>query len=248
MTHGHDHRHVMLEGAFNMRDMGGIRTSDGYQVRMGRLFRSDALHGLTETDLELLGGYGFATVVDLRLEQEIAFLGKAKLLELGARHIHLPLLSDDPVLPPGTPMPPNLGDLYTLMLSTWPDRFVQAVATLADWENLPAVFHCAAGKDRTGITAAFIYSVLGVDREEIIADYVLTDANMERIIAAEAANPQPATNNRQRPPASYDRAEARTISTLLETLDEQFGSPVEWLRLNGLPDRAIDALRRELLD
>ena len=247
MATSHDHRHVMLEGAFNMRDMGGVPTRDGYEVRSGRLFRSDALHGLTKVDLEQLRGFGIASVVDLRLEQEIDFLGRAKLVEFGARHIHLPLMTDDPVLPPGTPLPPNLGDLYTLMLSTWPKRFVQAVATLADQENLPAVFHCAAGKDRTGMIAALIYSVLDVDREEIIADYVLTDANMAGIYAAEEANPPPRNDDWPTPPIGYDRAEAHTIRTFLDTLDEQYGSAVNWLRLHGLPAQAIDALRRELL-
>ncbi len=247
MSSPHHRRHLVLEGAFNMRDMGGVPTTDGYQVRTGRLFRADALHGLTKADLEVLRAYSITSVVDLRLQQEIAFLGQAKLVELGARHIHLPVTTEAPVVPAGTPLPPNLGELYALILTTWPDRFVRVVETLANRENLPAVFHCAAGKDRTGITAALIYSALGVDRAEIIADYVLTDANMEGIYAAEEANPPPRNDDWPVQPAGYDRAEELTIRTFLQILDDQHGSAVEWLRRNGLPDRAIDELRQELL-
>ncbi len=241
-----DHRrHVVLEGAFNMRDLGGIPTADGYTVRTGKLFRADALHNLTPADLQVLGIYGIASVVDLRREDEIALLGKARLTDHGARHIHMPLMGDE-ALHDETQLP-SMGEIYTMIAAKWPDRFVRVIEAIAQVENMPAVFHCAAGKDRTGMTAALIYSVLGVERVQIVADYVLTDANMDRILKAER---QQAATHSAAPveyPASYSRAEAVTISTFLQSLDDQFGSPVAWLKHHGLPDSAIESLRRELL-
>lgn len=240
-------RHIALEGAYNVRDLGGVPTADGYQVRNGKLFRADALHKLTPADLELLGAFGIATVVDLRSEKEITDTGVARITEQGARHIHLPIMGGDPTEPNIEDVPPTLGHHYTIMATNFPDRFVTTVETLASTRNLPAVFHCAAGKDRTGITAALIYSILGVDRETIIADYVLTDANMQRMREQlMAAQPQPAEETRSYP-ESYMRAEDTTIRIFLGELDAQFGSPVDWLKQNGLRESSVETLRSELL-
>lgn len=242
-----DQRQLALEGAFNVRDLGYVTTADGYQIRNGKLFRADALHKLTATDLELLGGIGIAAVVDLRSEHEIENTGPARLTEQGARHIHMPIMGGDPARPDLQNMPESLGHLYTLMAKNSADRFVNTVETLATIENMPAVFHCAAGKDRTGITATLIYSILGVDRETIIADYVLTDANMMRMRAQLMESRPEAAAQAGKYPESYLRAEDATIRTFLGELDEEFGSPVEWLRTSGLRDSSIETLRSELL-
>jgi hypothetical protein len=76
---------------------------------------------------------------------------------------------------------------------------------------------------------------------------VLSDANMDRILEMETQNAPPHDDDWVEYPASYSRAEAATISTFLQALDEQFGSPVGWLRRNGLPESAIETLRQELL-
>lgn len=246
MSTERDRRHLVLEGAFNMRDLGGVPTADGYQVKTGKLFRADALHNLTAPDLEVLGAYGIASVVDLRTDDEIGTFGKARLVEHGVRHLHIPLMGDEPLLTRDAELP-ALGEIYLMMVTKWPDRFVRAVETLSTLENMPSVFHCAAGKDRTGMTAALIYSFLGVEREVIIADYVLTDANMDRILELEKQNAPPRDDDWVEYPASHSRAEAATITTFLDALDEQFGSPVAWLHVNGLSDRSVETLRRELL-
>lgn len=243
----HDQRQLALEGAFNMRDLGHVTTADGYEVRSGKLFRADALHKLTPADLELLGAFGITAVIDLRSEHEITRTGPARLTEQGARHLHRPIMGGDPSRPERENMPANLGHMYTLMAKHSADRFVEAMETLSSVDNMPAVFHCAAGKDRTGITAALIYSVLNVDRETIIADYVLTDANMVRMRAQlMEAQPELAAQAGKYP-ESFMRAEDATIRTFLGELDEEFGSPVEWLRFSGLNETSIDTLRRELL-
>lgn len=240
-------RQLILEGAFNMRDLGHVATADGYEVRGGKLFRADALHNLTATDLETLGAFGIAAIIDLRSEAELTSTGPARLTEQGARHIHKPLMGGDPAKPDNQEEPGSLGHLYTLMAKHGPNRFVDTVETLATIENMPAVFHCAAGKDRTGITAALIYSILGVDRETIIADYVLTDANMTRMMEQlMAGRPEMVRDNPY--PEGYMRAEDATIRTFLSEMDEEFGSPTEWLLTNGLRESSIETLRKELLD
>ena len=247
MSSNHDRRHLILEGAYNMRDLGHVSTTDGYKVRSGKLFRSDALHGLTSADLEQLGVLGIASVIDLRADEEITQMGKARLTDHGARHIHRPLVSRDPVVPTSSDFPENMGELYVTLALNGPDRFVRALEAIAMLENMPAVFHCAAGKDRTGMVTALLYSILGVAEDVIVADYVLTDANMDRFLAAEKQRGELPPDDLPAVPASYARAEALTITTFLNGLNEQFGSPVEWLKQHGIDDRLIEQFRREML-
>lgn len=245
----HDQRQISLEGAFNVRDLGHLTTSDGGAVRNGKLFRADALHKLTAADMELLGAYGIAAVVDLRSQGEIDRSGIARLTEQGARHIHVSLSSGDPANPATREnLPATMGESYVLQAQLGAEKMVSVLETLANQDNLPAVFHCAGGKDRTGKTAAMIYSILGVDRALIIEDYVLTDANMTRMRETLAeTHPELATQASQYP-ASYLRAQAETITMLLDWMDKTHGGPLEWLRAGGLQDATIESLREQLLD
>ncbi|MCA9833102.1 MAG: tyrosine-protein phosphatase [Thermomicrobiales bacterium] len=239
-------RIIELEGAYNLRDLGGLETADGYEVRFGKLFRSDSLHKLTNADMTVMQGYGINTVLDLRLNQEIATTGVARLVEHGARHVQISLMTNEPVAPLASHPTRTLGELYTWMVRESPDRFVEAITLLGDIDHMPAVFHCAVGKDRTGITAALIYSILGVDREEIIRDYVITEQAMLRVMDT-LSQSEVEREGKTLVHHSYVHAEDETIRTFLGWLDEEFGSPVEWLVTSGLQPRVIDDLRREML-
>ncbi|MCO5214969.1 MAG: tyrosine-protein phosphatase [Thermomicrobiales bacterium] len=239
-------RIIELEGAFNVRDLGGLPTTDGYEVRYGKLFRSDALGRLTDQDMALMERYGISTVLDLRTDDEIAEHGVARLIDNGARHVHIRLMEQDP----GEPLPSHpsrtLGELYSYMARKGPDKFVETITFLGETGNMPAVFHCAAGKDRTGITAALVYSVLGVDREDIIRDYVITEEAMQRVIARLSLSEQAREGTRQ-VHSSYLHAEDETLRTFLTWLDEAYGSPVQWLLDSGMQTNVIDNLKREML-
>lgn len=237
-------RQIHLEGANNVRDLGGVHTADGREVRSGRLFRADALHKLTDADMQVLEPLGIVTIMDFRSDQEIEQTGKARLVEQGANHLHIPLMGSDPSRPEQYEIPPSLGELYQMMARHRAERFAEAINQLVLLENMPVMFHCAAGKDRTGITAAMIYSMLGVDRETIVADYVLTDAAMERVIAGMGDNVHPEARQY---PASYMRAEAVSITLFLDTLDTEFGSPEEWLLRAGVEEASFDRLHEAML-
>lgn len=239
-------RIIELEGAYNVRDLGGLPTADGYEVRYGKLFRSDALGRLTDQDITVMHHFGISTVLDLRTDDEITEHGVARLVDSGARHVHIRLMEQDP----GEPLPSHptrtLGELYTYMARKGPERFVETITFLGESTNLPAVFHCAAGKDRTGITAALVYSVLGVGREDIIRDYVITEESMQRVIARLAMSADAQEGTRQ-VHSSYLHAEDETLRTFLTWLDELYGSPVQWLLDSGMQTSVIDNLRREML-
>lgn len=236
-------RSTVLEGAFNWRDLGGITTVDGYEVKSGKLFRADALHKLTDSDLALLADLRMNTIVDLRSTPELNRTGIARLVEQGALHMQIPVMEDVS----GDAMPHDLGDMYMHMVNVGTERFVEVLEYLSSIENMPGVFHCTAGKDRTGITAAFIYSILNVDREAIIADYVLTDAAVPKIMERIQAEQPELLARAEGKPMRRSGATDEILRSFLNSMDEDFGGPVEWLRKNGLSDNAMESLRKELL-
>jgi protein-tyrosine phosphatase len=171
-----------MEGCFNFRDLGGYAGSDGRRVRWRRLFRADGLHRLTGADLSALADLGLASVIDLRTTEEVSERGR-----IGSQQVayhHLPILD---VLPPREELPTWIdaefvARRYWQMLEGGGEAVSEVLAILADPAAYPAVFHCAAGRDRTGIVASLILALLGVSDDDIIADYVLSREAMERMV------------------------------------------------------------------
>ena len=166
-------RRSLLDGASNFRDLGGYPTVDDRYVRTGMVFRSGALHALTDADRERLRALGVRVAVDLRPpEEQAAEPTNAPFLRI----VHVPLMrgertSDPSALANGDGY---LRDRYVeIVLDRAPDigaifrSFVRA-------DGLPAVIHCAAGKDRTGVVSAVLLLALGVEESTVLDDYELT--------------------------------------------------------------------------
>jgi protein-tyrosine phosphatase len=188
-------RRSLLDGASNFRDLGGYSTVDERVVRMGRLFRSGALHALTDADLERLRALGVRVAVDLRPpEEQLAEPTNAPFLRI----VHVPLMRGERT---GDPSALANGDGYLR------DRYAEIVLdraseigtifrSLALEDGLPAVIHCAAGKDRTGVVSAIILLALGVDEPTVLDDYELTSvyaaaARVEELTAKLSASGLP---------------------------------------------------------
>ena len=170
----------------NFRDLGGYRTGDGLQVGWRRLFRADGLHKLTGADRAQLIGLGVATVIDLRTVDEAEQRGRFPVAEVPVRYVDLPLFD---VLPTTEEMPSwreasYVAARYGLMVADGAPALTGAFAALASADSLPAVFHCSAGKDRTGVLSALILAFLGVPDETIVEDYALSGPAMERLLRA----------------------------------------------------------------
>jgi len=177
-------RHVELSGCCNFRDLGGYPTRDGRRTAWQRVFRADGLTNLTDDDLVVLEGIGIATVIDLRTDLETETRGRfPEHVEHIAYH-HLPLTDTLP----GEEQAPDWGDpafvaeRYRHMLADGAAPLSRAVGILADEANLPAVFHCSVGKDRTGVLAAVVLGLLGVPDDVIAQDYALSGAAMVRVL------------------------------------------------------------------
>lgn len=238
-------RHLSLEGSANFRDLGGLSTADGRRVRAGRLFRSDALHRLTASDLDVLDGIGVATLIDLRSDDELREGGPSPLLDRGTRHLHLPVLSST-TAPAAIGPEMTLAVLYGQMLERGDGLLRALFEALVAEEYLPAVIHCAAGKDRTGVVTAIVLRALGVPDITIVEDYALTDPNMIRLVelSREAGHPL----SRTQVPEHFMRALPQTMEAMLATLDETYGSTDAYLSRGGVDARLIAAVRDALLE
>ncbi|HUJ65443.1 MAG TPA: tyrosine-protein phosphatase, partial [Acidimicrobiales bacterium] len=166
-------RRSLLDGASNFRDLGGYRTVDKRVVRTGMVFRSGALHALTDADRERLRALGVRVAVDLRPpEEQAAEPTNAPFLRIVA----VPLMrgertSDPSALANGDGY---LRDRYTEIVLDRASDIGTIFRLLARGDGLPAVIHCAAGKDRTGVVSAVLLLALGVDEPTVLDDYDLT--------------------------------------------------------------------------
>lgn len=180
---------IALQGCSNLRDLGGYRTLDSRQVRLGRVFRSGSLAGLTEADLTAFGATGIRTVCDLRGERETA-RAPSRLPETAAPDVFcLPIeprvgASLRDLLAREEATGENVHDLLRIAYAAYATdhlpRYRALFELLLRDGRLPLLFHCSAGKDRTGFGAALLLTALGVPRETVIADYLATNRIWKR--------------------------------------------------------------------
>ncbi len=250
-------RRVEFEGSFNFRDLGGWRTNDGRTTQWGRLYRADAVHLLTDADARRAKQeLGLRTLLDLRSNLEVEFTGTGLLAEGGLARHHLPLSGQggasvidgvQVVISTEDRSPDAMTEQYKAMLRASSGLLVEAIQALATEDTLPAVFFCAAGKDRTGVLSATVLGALGVRDEDIVEDYVLTSESIEEVIGRFAQSPNAPAFYKDNPP-SYFTPYAETMERVLKHVREDFGSFAEYLIANGLPQSSLDALLRGLLE
>lgn len=235
-------RHLELEGAANIRDLGGLETTDGRIVRTGRLLRSDSLHRLTDADLETLGTFGITTVIDLRAEDEIRSNGPGPLSTTGIRHLNFPITDIDAA----PDSEPTMVDLYLGMMQAAAAGFQDLFRTLAEADNLPAIVHCMAGKDRTGVAMALVLSTLGVPEETIVLDFALSEMNMQRLL--ELGRRAGLNISDVDIPPNWLEARPDTMQALLVAIADRWGSIPGYLSRIGVEEEVRDRLRTVLLE
>ena len=252
---------IDLEGAVNVRDLGGLPTDDGGQTVAGRLLRADNLQELSPSDIRrLVRDIGVTTVVDLRSSAELTSEGPAPLdIVPGVRHAHHPVV---PELGSATdavaealllkrdqdrsrfPSDPTCGH-YLGYLEDRPDQVVGAVRSIARDEGA-ALVHCAAGKDRTGVVVAVALSAVGVRRPAVIADYAATGERIGPVLARLRRSPTYADDISDEPD-ELQRPRPQTMAAFLEQLDARYGGAARWLAGHGFGPDDLQLLRAKLL-
>lgn len=233
-----------LEGAFNFRDLGGLRTGCGQLVRPGVLFRSDTLQALTPADVgHLVETLRLALVIDLRIGHEAVGEGRGPLAQHPVSYLNAPLL-DLPV----SELPPREQSLhfYREHLSSPDSPLATVIRVVGALAGQPVLLHCAAGKDRTGLVIALLLRLIGVDDEEIVADYLRSGPNMASIMERFRTWPRYRDHMATVPPEVYE-AQEYTIRGLLDQLDREYGGAAGWAALRGITPGDLDRLRAGLL-
>jgi protein-tyrosine phosphatase len=245
-TENAEERVIALEGAVNFRDLGGYLADGGRRTRWRVLFRADGLGELTESDLATIRELGIRTVVDLRSGTELE-QGRFDVDAHPVSFHHFPFIDELPDMETFKRSPGMLGTQYKEMLDGAGAQVVAALEVLAEPGALPAVFHCSAGKDRTGLLSVIVLSLLGVDEPTVIADYALSGAAMERLRAKMMRKyPDNADEIAQLDEAfSADPAQ---MEALVDHLRERYGTVEAYLSKLGASDELITALRVALLE
>jgi protein-tyrosine phosphatase len=247
-------RFIALDGPLNFRDLGGYAVGRDHAVRTGLLFRSDGHESLTAADVDhLITVVKLSDVVDLRSEPELQRTGASLLERAGVNVHHLPIV--DRTQQFWGEGDQRISAAYLGMMDDAGDRFVTALTMLADLEG-PTVFHCAAGKDRTGLLAVMVLDLLGVDDDLIAEDYALTAEIMpafrQRVEERMANDPElrHRYQNAAPTPELLDEmlsARASTVHLVLTALRAEHGSVESWLLHHGLPADVPARLRARLV-
>jgi protein-tyrosine phosphatase len=242
-------RWLTLEGLENVRDVGGLPLREGGHTRPGVLLRSASLEAVTSADVEhLVEVFGLTLVIDLRTRREVDRYGPTAVAAAGVQTAWLSFIPED-----GRPLPETGDDTDPLLraylgyLDDGTANVVEATRLLAATDAGPALVHCAAGKDRTGVLVALVLDAIGVERTAVVADYALSAERVEALFrrwTAASGEPMPADLTPHLP-------RAEVLAAVLARLDAEHGSGQEggaagWLLANGLDDAELQRLRARL--
>ncbi len=288
-------RKLPLEGAYNVRDLGGYRTSGGGSTCWNTFLRGDSLHRLEDNDIHTLVGYGVRTIVDLREPEEVRQEPDRLAAVPGVTVHHIPLLAELMPAMAGAALPTDLGELYVLCLKHGggalkrvfelfgaadgagesADRFAAGAADGARTTRPPrsdaaeavrvagaasppgaassegaapclraggaVLFHCAIGKDRTGVVAALLLELLGVPRPLILEDYRQSEEHLQPLLAELARRyaRDPATGVHP----DLLRCLPQNLERMLDFLQAEYGGAAGYLQWAGVPEPVVRAIR-----
>lgn len=250
MINDYSDRHHPYEGCFNFRDIGGYPAADGRRVRWGKYYRAGRQDRMTQADLAGLEKLGIRAQIDLRKPDEISDQGRGPLPDMGADYHNISVIPEG-----GADQLARLvgdtgisGKRYLGYLEFGPDSWLRLFEILANADQHPLVIHCTAGKDRTGVSTAFLLSVLGVDRAWIEADYILTNRDVTRqadFIERTTGFPEGVDRELMMHHAGVPET---AMKDFLDGLHERWGGPLEYLRDIGIDAATMAAVREHFLE
>lgn len=234
-----------VEGTYNLRELGGYRAGEA-TVQWGKLYRSDALHALTPLGRMSIADLGIRFVIDLRTDDET--ISEPTVLP-GVRIVHASILTPgQPTVMPGLPY--TLEAVYDAIVDDHAVRLATAVKHIARSGKEPVLVHCTAGKDRTGLVVALSLLAVGVHRDDVVADYALT----ERYLAGPWVDDMLAKMTQPGHPVDEDvvtlvaTSPASLLERIIDRWEDEWGSPLGYLKAHGFTDDDHAALTAALLD
>ena len=241
----------ILPGKPNFRDIGGIPAFEGRKIKTGLIYRSGDLHSLTDEEIIILENLGLKTIIDFRSHREREHRPDRNIRTVKSiRNLVIPDLSREKATwflhhTDAEGLETLLVDDYRRMVRDNQNEFAEMLEILAGTDELPVVFHCAAGKDRTGLAAIFLLTALGADREWVLGDYYVTNvynaAYSENII--EKINDMGFQGELMRPMLEV---RPEYLGAAMEVIDHEFEGLENYI-LNYLK-ADIDRLRERFLE
>ncbi|MBM3935218.1 MAG: tyrosine-protein phosphatase [SAR202 cluster bacterium] len=241
-------RRLKIEGTYNVRDIGGYKTADGRTTRWKTYLRADSLHNLKPQGQQALVDYGIKTVVDLRRVRETVKTPNVFATSKLARYVHHNMITDT------NPATYGAGEgiwliynSYIVLLEERKPQIKEIMTTLSEPDEVPALFHCAGGTDRTGIVASMLLGTCGVPDETISEDYGLSAEPLwERYLVEgppDGYSMDDLTKRRERGEFSPPEAMMKT----LEHIRVKYGGIDDYLSHIGITEKQMNNIRRALV-
>lgn len=235
-------RHIAVAGAYNIRDLGGYRTPNG-ETAWRRILRSDGLHRIDAEGVSMLVEAGVVTVIDLRHDTECATQPNPLAGHDAVRYHNVSLFAD--LAPTGTSSGDVLLDLYIKALDERGAAIAQVLTLIAEAQDGAVLFHCTAGKDRTGIIAALLLALAGVETTLILEDYALTATMIAPMVEELIAG----ARERGVDPEAFMpllAAEPVTMERTIAHIQANYGSVEAYLAGIGLSGETVAKLKNRL--
>jgi protein-tyrosine phosphatase len=245
-------RQVSFESIENFRDLGGYYTREGYKVAWRKLFRSGDLSNMTGNDLtRLRNELELTSVINLRSNFEIEQKGLGLLTSSGIKYHHVSLISDGGDREANERRYKgltNMGEFYLQLIrqKEFGQRIIEALEIIAEPANHPLVFHCSAGKDRTGILAAIVLSILEVADEDIVNDYCLSAPYIEMLFNRFKSEPQ-MDEGAESLPEYFWKVVPENMDLFLNTLKQEYGTVQQYIHEQGSEPSIVRLLKMSLL-
>ena len=254
-------RHLDLEGAYNLRDIGGYETVDGRMTRPRTLYRSDSLHNLAPDSQRALVSEGLRTVVDLRVTEAVTQHPNVFVESTEVNYNWVNVMGDEPLVEVsdinvsalGPDRPP---DIYAAILDVRREWMGRVVKLLAAPGTLPALYHCNSGRDRAGLVTMLLLSIAGVPAETIVEDYSSSATYLWRRIPDREAGARLRLD-----PEGFDDSEEfqqafeterniappHAMRTSIEHLQREYDGVRPYLTGAGVTDEELERLRAAMV-
>ncbi|RVU55133.1 tyrosine-protein phosphatase [Anaerosphaera multitolerans] len=223
-------RILKIEGVRNVRDLGGIENRDGKILKRGFYFRTGSLYNITDKGQKTLVTLGIDTVIDLRSRVEV---DKKPDKVTVKNHYWMPMLDAfQAEMLKGTPPKTALNEMYMSLIRGQEAEFRNIFKLIADHSNGKGIlYHCTAGKDRTGILSMLLLSAANVSYDKIIEDYSMTYPSKEVL----EKYPEHLRFLFYAPPEAMDYT--------LKWIDVNYGGPLGYLNKIGVVEKELDIIR-----